>query len=92
MVNDLGGSTGGKGKDTRAADVVVNEIKAPGGIAVPNYNSVEDGEKLIQTALEIFGRIDILINNAGILRDKSLVQLSDSDWELSSPRELLGHT
>eukprot|EP00092_Neocalanus_flemingeri_P007605 GFUD01008207.1.p1 GENE.GFUD01008207.1~~GFUD01008207.1.p1 ORF type:complete len:604 (+),score=134.87 GFUD01008207.1:249-2060(+) len=82
VVNDLGGSPGGEGKDTRAADVVVNEIKAAGGIAVPNYDSVEDGEKLVQTALENFGKIDILINNAGILRDKSVVRLSDSDWDL----------
>ena len=82
VVNDLGGSAGGEGKDARAADVVVKEIEAAGGIAVPNYDSVEDGEKLVQTALENFGRIDILINNAGILRDKSVVRMSDSDWDL----------
>merc|ERR1719489_463827 len=82
VVNDLGGSSGGEGKDARAADVVVKEIEAAGGIAVPNYDSVEDGEKLVQTALENFGRIDILINNAGILRDKSVVRMSDSDWDL----------
>lgn len=45
-----------------------------------NYNSVVDGDKLVQTALENFGRIDIVINNAGILRDKSFARISDSDW------------
>ena len=90
VVNDLGGSTGGEGKDSRAADVVVKEIKAAGGIAVPNYDSVEDGEKLVQTALENFGRIDILINNAGILRDKSIVRMSDSDWDLVHKVHLRG--
>jgi len=51
-----------------------------GGKAVPNYNSVVDGDKLVQTALENFGRIDIVVNNAGILRDKSFARISESDW------------
>lgn len=51
-----------------------------GGKAVPNYDSVIDGEKLVQTALENFGRIDIVVNNAGILRDKSFARISESDW------------
>lgn len=52
----------------------------PGGKAAPNYDSVVDGDKLVQTALENFGRIDIVVNNAGILRDKSFARLSESDW------------
>lgn len=53
-----------------------------GGRAVADYNSVEHGERIIEKALESYGRIDILINNAGILRDKSLTNLTDQDWDL----------
>ncbi|KAK4815712.1 hypothetical protein QYF61_006750, partial [Mycteria americana] len=80
--NDLGGDFKGYGKSSSAADKVVNEIRAKGGKAVPNYDSVEDGEKLVKTALEAFGRIDIVINNAGILRDRSFVRISDEDWDI----------
>ncbi|NXD90647.1 DHB4 enzyme, partial [Chaetorhynchus papuensis] len=82
VVNDLGGDFKGFGKSSSAADKVVNEIRAKGGKAVPNYDSVEDGEKLVKTALEAFGRIDIVINNAGILRDRSFVRISDEDWDI----------
>ncbi|XP_008936167.1 PREDICTED: peroxisomal multifunctional enzyme type 2-like, partial [Merops nubicus] len=82
VVNDLGGDFKGYGKSSSAADKVVNEIRAKGGKAVPNYDSVEDGEKLVKTALEAFGRIDIVINNAGILRDRSFVRISDEDWDI----------
>ncbi|NWT03326.1 DHB4 enzyme, partial [Mionectes macconnelli] len=82
IVNDLGGDFKGYGKSSSAADKVVNEIRAKGGKAVPNYDSVEDGEKLVKTALEAFGRIDIVINNAGILRDRSFVRISDEDWDI----------
>jgi 3-hydroxyacyl-CoA dehydrogenase/3a,7a,12a-trihydroxy-5b-cholest-24-enoyl-CoA hydratase len=61
---------------------VVAEIRAAGGQAVPNYDSVEEGEKLVRTAVDNFGRLDILINNAGILRDKSFLKLTDTDWDL----------
>lgn len=80
VVNDLGGSAHGEGQSSRAADVVVEEIRAAGGTATANYDSVEDGEKLVQTALEAYGRIDIVVNNAGILRDKSFARISDQDW------------
>ncbi|NWR74248.1 DHB4 enzyme, partial [Centropus unirufus] len=81
-VNDLGGDFKGYGKSSSAADKVVNEIRAKGGKAVPNYDSVEDGEKLVKTALEAFGRIDIVVNNAGILRDRSFVRISNEDWDI----------
>ncbi|KAI6381996.1 bifunctional hydroxyacyl-CoA dehydrogenase/enoyl-CoA hydratase fox2 [Pyricularia grisea] len=82
VVNDLGGSFKGEGTSSKAADVVVNEIKAAGGKAVANYDSVENGDKIIDTAIQAFGRIDILINNAGILRDISFKNMSDQDWDL----------
>src|SRR4051812_4719441 len=71
VVNDLGGSAHGEGRSSSAADKVVAEIRAAGGEAVANHDSVEDGAKIVQSALDSFGRLDILINNAGILRDVS---------------------
>ena len=64
------------------ADVVVDEIKAKGGEAVANYDSVENGESIIKTAIDAFGRVDVLVNNAGILRDKSFVKMTEHDWDL----------
>lgn len=64
VVNDLGGSFKGEGSSTRAADLVVEEIKKLGGQAVPNYDSVENGDKIIKTAIDTWGRVDIVINNA----------------------------
>lgn len=82
VVNDLGGSAFGEGKSSAAADKVVAEIREAGGEAVANYDSVEDGDKIVQTALDSFGRIDIIINNAGILRDVSFHKMTDQDWDL----------
>jgi len=82
VVNDLGGSATGQGADRSPAQKVVDEIKAKGGEAVANFDSVEDGEKIVQTALDTFGRIDIVINNAGILRDVSFIKMKDSDWDI----------
>ncbi|PSS25549.1 hypothetical protein M430DRAFT_16265 [Amorphotheca resinae ATCC 22711] len=82
VVNDLGGSFKGEGTSTKAADVVVDEIKAAGGKAVANYDSVENGDRIIETAIKNYGRIDILINNAGILRDISFKNMKDQDWDL----------
>ena len=82
VVNDLGGSHTGAGQDSTPAQQVCDEIKKLGGVAVPNYDSVEDGEKIVKTALDNFGRIDIVINNAGILRDKSFGNMKDEDWDL----------
>ena len=82
VVNDLGGSATGEGKNSVAADAVVEEIRALGAEAVANYDSVEEGQKIIQTALDNFGRVDVVINNAGILRDCSFAKMADQDWEL----------
>jgi NAD(P)-dependent dehydrogenase (short-subunit alcohol dehydrogenase family)/predicted lipid carrier protein YhbT len=90
VVNDLGGSFKGEGADTRPAVKVVDEIKAKGGKAVPNFDSVENGENIIKTAIDNFGRVDILINNAGILRDVTFGRMSDSDWDLIYKVHVLG--
>jgi 3-hydroxy-3-methylglutaryl CoA synthase/NAD(P)-dependent dehydrogenase (short-subunit alcohol dehydrogenase family)/putative sterol carrier protein len=83
VVNDLGGARDGSGASTRMADAVVGEIRDAGGQAVANYDSVttaEGGQNIVQTALEAFGRVDILINNAGILRDKSFPKMTPEMW------------
>ncbi|TMS03308.1 Peroxisomal multifunctional enzyme type 2 [Larimichthys crocea] len=90
VVNDLGADTKGGGKSSAAADKVVEEIRAKGGKAVANYDSVEDGEKLIQSTLDAFGRIDVVVNNAGILRDRSFARTSDLDWDLIQRVHLRG--
>lgn len=82
VVNDLGGSLQGSGANSRAADTVVQEIQALAGHAVANYDSVtENADRIVQTALDSFGRIDIVINNAGILRDASFAKMSDQEWD-----------
>jgi NAD(P)-dependent dehydrogenase (short-subunit alcohol dehydrogenase family)/uncharacterized OB-fold protein/putative sterol carrier protein len=85
VVNDLGGSRDGSGKGSSSpADLVVEAIKAFGGQAVANYDNVatpEGGENIVKTALEAFGRLDILINNAGILRDKSFLKMEPENWQ-----------
>jgi NAD(P)-dependent dehydrogenase (short-subunit alcohol dehydrogenase family) len=85
VVNDLGGARDGSGSSTSAADTVVEEIKKAGGEAVANYDSVatiEGGENIVKTAVDNFGKVDIVINNAGILRDKSLVKMTEDEWDL----------
>ena len=82
VVNDLGGSFKGEGANTKAADLVVEEITKAGGIAVANYDSVEFGDKIVKTAVDAFGTVDIVINNAGILRDVSFLKMSEQDWDL----------
>ncbi len=81
VVNDLGATVDGTGASTKAADVVVDEIREAGGEAVANYDSVstpEGGAAIVQTALDAFGTVDIVINNAGILRDRSFANIT---WE-----------
>jgi NAD(P)-dependent dehydrogenase (short-subunit alcohol dehydrogenase family) len=84
VVNDLGGDRHGGGRGAEMADKVVHEIKAAGGDAVANYDSVtsrEGADGLLWTALSKFGRADVLVNNAGVLRDRSFLNMSDSDWD-----------
>ncbi len=84
VVNDLGGSAEGSGEDLLVADAVVNEIKEAGGEAVANYDSVSEfqsAERIIETAIQSFGRIDTVINNAGILRDRMVFNMSEEEWD-----------
>ena len=84
VVNDLGGSVVGSGKSD-AADLVVEEIRAAGGEAVANKDSVSDREgakRIVETAVKEYGTVDILINNAGILRDKSFKKMTLDEWDL----------
>src|SRR5678816_305206 len=90
VVNDLGGSFTGEGKSASAADRVVAEIKEQGGEAIANHDSVEDGDKIVKTAIDAYGRLDILINNAGILRDVSFQKMTQADWDLVYKVHVLG--
>ncbi|MEE9254221.1 MAG: SDR family NAD(P)-dependent oxidoreductase [Pseudomonadales bacterium] len=93
VVNDLGGSTDGTGA-AKIADEVVAEIKAAGGEAAANYDSVADpagGQAIFQTAIDAFGGLDILVNNAGILRDKTIFNMEEADWDAVLNVHLKGH-
>jgi len=84
LVNDLGGARDGTGNSTSQADRVVDEIKKLGGTAIANYDNVatvEGGKNIVKSAIETFGRLDIVINNAGILRDKSFVKMTSENWK-----------
>jgi len=93
VVNDLGGEGDGTGA-SRVADEVVAEIRAAGGEAVASYDSVatvEGGLRIFQSALDAFGHLDILVNNAGILRDKTIFNMQESDWDAVIAVHLKGH-
>lgn len=84
VVNDLGGPRDGSGSDASAAEAVVKEIKAAGGEAVANHDSVctlEGAASIVKTAVDAFGRVDVLVNNAGILRDKSFLKTDEAMWD-----------
>jgi NAD(P)-dependent dehydrogenase (short-subunit alcohol dehydrogenase family) len=84
LVNDYGGARDGTGQGSEATDAVVAEVRAAGGKAEASYESVSDeaaAERIVSSALQHFGRLDVLINNAGILRDKTLLKLALADWQ-----------
>src|SRR5687767_3972858 len=80
VVNDLGGSHTGAADGRDYAAAVVEEIRSAGGEAIPDRHSVIDGDRIIDTALRTYGRVDIAICNAGILRDRSFKKMSDEEW------------
>ena len=93
LVNDLGANPDGSGED-KIADEVVEEITSIGGEALANYESVdsyEGGKNIFESALNEFGAVDILVNNAGILRDKTLFNMDESDWDAIMAVHLKGH-
>jgi NAD(P)-dependent dehydrogenase (short-subunit alcohol dehydrogenase family) len=84
VVNDLGGARDGEGSDAGPAQQVVDEIVAAGGEAVANTDDISDfagAENLVKTAVASFGRLDVLVNNAGILRDRMLVNMTEAEWD-----------
>ena len=94
VVNDPGVSVDGSGHDNGPAEQVAAEIKAAGGNAVANYDSVADaqgGENMVRQCLDAFGRLDILINVAGILRDRMIFNMSEEEWDTVIAVHLKGH-
>src|SRR2546423_3477042 len=94
VINDLGGAIDGSGDDRTAAQQVVDEIKAMGGEAVANADDVADwegGQRLINAAIEAFGELHVLVNNAGILRDRVLVNMTEEEWDDVIRVHLKGH-
>jgi NAD(P)-dependent dehydrogenase (short-subunit alcohol dehydrogenase family) len=94
VVNDLGGAMDGTGDDRTPAQQVVDEIKAMGGDAVANVDNVADwegGQRLVNTAVETFGNLHVLVNNAGILRDRVLINMTEDEWDAVVNVHLKGH-
>ena len=94
VVNDFGGSPSGTGNEKGPADQVVDEVKALGSDAVANYDDVsqfDSGNRMVQQALDSFGRLDIVVNNAGILRDKMIFNMSEEEWDIVLAVHLKGH-
>ncbi len=94
VVNDFGGSAAGTGGEKGPADEVVDEIKKMGSDAIANYDNVaefEAGNRMVQQAMDKWGRLDILVNNAGILRDKMLFNMSEDEWDIVVDVHLKGH-
>ena len=94
VINDLGGNADGTGADTGPAQEVVEEIQAMGGEAVANTDSVTDWEgaqRMVNSAVEAFGDLHVLVNNAGILRDRVLVNMTEDEWDAVIAVHLKGH-
>jgi NAD(P)-dependent dehydrogenase (short-subunit alcohol dehydrogenase family) len=94
VVNDLGGEWDGEGRDDRPAQQVVEEIEAAGGAAIANYDSCSDwaaAEAMVQQAIDTYGGLDIVVNNAGILRDKMGYNMEESEWDSVIDVHLKGH-
>ena len=94
VVNDVGGALDGTGSDATPAQAVVDEIAAAGGEAVAHYGDVADfgeAEKLVRTAVDAFGDLNILVNNAGILRDRMIFNISEEEWDAVIRVHLKGH-
>lgn len=93
VVNDVGGARDGAGKDQRAADAVVDEVKAAGGEAIATHTSVSDldgADMILWSALNRFRKVDVLVNNAGILRDRALTNMSTAEWDSVTDVHLKG--
>ena len=94
VVNDIGTSLGGEGRDTSAADGVVAEIKAAGGNAIANYEDITDwdaAKRIVDAAVAAFGDLHVVVNNAGIVRDRMFVSATLEEWDATMHVHLRGH-
>ena len=94
VVNDIGTSLGGDGRDTSAADAVVEEIRIAGGQAIANYEDVTDWDaagRIVEAAIATFGDLHVVVNNAGIVRDRMFVSATLEEWDATMHVHLRGH-